>query len=97
MNIYTAASVFTMLLTSTHGIGSGVSFRRSEFVVMDGHDVPESYHSPLPHTYLSDDDVPDEFTWQNVNGKCYLTHSLNQHIPQCKFDSILSLSQVFQS
>lgn len=45
-------------------------------------DVHESYHSPLPHTYLSDDDIPDEFTWQNVNGKCYLTHSLNQHIPQ---------------
>ena len=45
MKIYVVASVFTMLLTSTDG-----SFRRSEFVVMDGHDVPESYHSPLPHT-----------------------------------------------
>jgi cathepsin X len=32
--------------------------------------------------YLSDDDVPEEFTWQNVNGKCYLTHAINQHIPQ---------------
>lgn len=33
-------------------------------------------------SYLSDDEIPEEFTWQNVNGKCYLTHLLNQHVPQ---------------
>jgi hypothetical protein len=40
-------------------------------------------------SYISDDEVPEEFTWQNVNGKCYLTHSLNQHIPQCKVELVL--------
>jgi cathepsin X len=37
---------------------------------------------PLPHTYINEDDLPDSFSWGNVNGTSYLTHSLNQHIPQ---------------
>jgi cathepsin X len=44
--------------------------------------VKSSYHSPLPYTYLSPEDLPDAFTWSNVSGVSYLTHSLNQHIPQ---------------
>jgi cathepsin X len=31
---------------------------------------------------LGADDLPDNFNWGNVNGVSYLTHSLNQHIPQ---------------
>ena len=38
--------------------------------------------SPLPHTYLKEKDIPREFFWGNVSGISYLTHSLNQHIPQ---------------
>lgn len=26
--------------------------------------------------------MPDDFTWSDVNGVSYLTHSLNQHLPQ---------------
>lgn len=37
---------------------------------------------PLPHTYLKSSDIPDSFSWANVDGVSYLTHSLNQHIPQ---------------
>jgi cathepsin X len=44
--------------------------------------VKESVKSPLPHTYLSANALPDSFTWSNVDGKSYLTHSLNQHLPQ---------------
>jgi len=48
---------------------------------MEGHKVRNSYHSPLPYEYLSEEDLPDDFTWGNVNGTSFLTHSLNQHIP----------------
>lgn len=36
----------------------------------------------MPHTYLSASHLPDAFTWANVDGVSYLTHSLNQHVPQ---------------
>jgi len=36
----------------------------------------------LPHTYITQEELPDNFNWQNVNGTSYTTHSLNQHIPQ---------------
>jgi len=54
----------------------------NEFKLLDGHTTREDYKSPLPYTYITDDDLPDSFTWQNVNGISYTTHSLNQHIPQ---------------
>jgi len=38
--------------------------------------------SPLPHTYLRADALPDSFSWSDVDGVSYLTHSLNQHLPQ---------------
>lgn len=44
--------------------------------------VHNDYTSPLPHTYLHASKLPDSFSWADVNGVSYLTHSLNQHIPQ---------------
>jgi cathepsin X len=44
--------------------------------------VHNNYQSPLPHTYLEASHLPDSFTWGDVNGVSYLTHSLNQHLPQ---------------
>ena len=45
--------------------------------------IPRQYiQSPLPITYIDPTlDLPDTFSWNNVNGKSYLTHMLNQHIP----------------
>jgi hypothetical protein len=55
--------------------------------------------SPLPYTLISDyyglpsamaanfggrSLLPRQFFWGNVSGVSYLTHNLNQHIPQCK-------------
>jgi cathepsin X len=40
------------------------------------------YVSPLPHEYLQGSKLPSSFNWGSVNGVSYLTHSLNQHIPQ---------------
>jgi len=44
--------------------------------------IREHIESPLPHTYLSAEDLPDEFTWCNKDGVNYCTMSRNQHIPQ---------------
>merc|ERR1711966_12426 len=38
--------------------------------------------SPLPHTYIADEEVPTNFTWCDKDGVNYCTKSLNQHIPQ---------------
>jgi len=37
---------------------------------------------PNSHDLLPNVELPDAFTWGNVNGTSYLTPSLNQHIPQ---------------
>ena len=39
--------------------------------------------SPLPISYINPTtDLPSSFNWNNINGTSYLTHLLNQHIPQ---------------
>ncbi|KAL7551068.1 hypothetical protein ACHAWF_016800 [Thalassiosira exigua] len=49
---------------------------------MPGHTRKSHVISPLPHTLSAFDRLPKEFSWNNKDGKSYLTHSLNQHIPQ---------------
>ena len=49
---------------------------------MPQHTVRDDYTSPLPHTYIDTSSLPNSFHWGNVSGTSYLTHSLNQHIPQ---------------
>lgn len=44
--------------------------------------------SPLPHSYIEVGSLPDAFSWADVEGTSYLTHSLNQHVPQCKKRSL---------
>ncbi|KAL3920899.1 MAG: hypothetical protein SGILL_003032 [Bacillariaceae sp.] len=56
--------------------------RHNEFVVLEGHKNREDFHSPLPYTYIKEEDLPDNWDWRNIDGKNYVTHSLNQHIPQ---------------
>ena len=55
----------------------------SELVDMPGHTRPELVKSPLPHTYVSQQELPAAFSWGDVNGESYLTRALNQHVPQC--------------
>lgn len=54
----------------------------SEIKILAGHTVSNDHVSPLPHSYIDEDDLPDDFNWGDVDGVNYLTHSLNQHIPQ---------------
>mmetsp|Transcript_38710 Transcript_38710/g.81404 ORF Transcript_38710/g.81404 Transcript_38710/m.81404 type:complete len:358 (+) Transcript_38710:33-1106(+) len=56
--------------------------RINEYVIMEGHTKTSHVLSPLPHTYISDEELPKEWNWNDVDGKSCLTHSLNQHIPQ---------------
>lgn len=70
-------SLVTMLT-----IAVASSERFNEIKILEGHDKRSNVISPLPHTYLKDDKLPASFTWSNVEGKSYLTHSLNQHLPQ---------------
>ena len=53
----------------------------TEFFYLPGHNKDNRVLSPLPHTYIAKDDIPANFNWGNVQGKSYLTRSLNQHVP----------------
>ena len=43
--------------------------------------------SPLPHTYMSPEDLPASYDARNINGQDFTTVNRNQHIPQCKWFS----------
>lgn len=38
--------------------------------------------SPLPHTYLSEEDLPKEYDIRNLDGISYASIDRNQHIPR---------------
>jgi len=61
---------------------SSSSTYRSEIVHLAGHTMKNDSVKPLPHTYVDATELPDNFSWANVNGTSYLTRMLNQHIPQ---------------
>lgn len=53
----------------------------NEIKIMEGHKKRSHVISPLPHSYLVEEDIPDNYNWDDVDGKSYLTKHLNQHIP----------------
>jgi len=55
--------------------------RFNEYVVLPGV-MRENRLLAQPHEYVSDDAIPAEFNWGNLNGESYVTKNLNQHIPQ---------------
>ena len=54
----------------------------SEIRYLDGHKIQQSYELPLPSTYVDPAHLPESFNWANIDGKSYITASLNQHLPQ---------------
>lgn len=77
---------FTVLLSTVSAVfgmeESLLPGRLNEFKILEGHTVQDDNHSPLPHEYIEEGDLPAAWDWRNVKGKSFLTHSLNQHIPQ---------------
>jgi cathepsin X len=61
---------------------SCVAGSNSEIRYLDGHKIQQSYELPLPSTYVDPTLLPESFNWANINGKSYITASLNQHLPQ---------------
>ncbi len=53
-------------------------------ILFDGDEKLSHIVSPLPHTYIEEDSLPKSFQWGDVDGISYLTHMLNQHIPQVR-------------
>lgn len=70
-------STLTLLAVAT----ASASEQFNEIKILEGHTKRSSVISPLPHTYLLEEEIPDNWDWNNVDGKSYLTKSLNQHIP----------------
>ena len=54
----------------------------SEIKHLPRHTVQEQVKSPLPHTYISQQDIPSAFSWADRNGTSFLTRNTNQHVPQ---------------
>uniref|UniRef100_A0A7S2XRN5 Peptidase C1A papain C-terminal domain-containing protein n=1 Tax=Attheya septentrionalis TaxID=420275 RepID=A0A7S2XRN5_9STRA len=63
-------------------VAGATAERFNEVKYLDGHTVRNSNEKLLPRTYLKGEDLPKAFTWGDVDGVSYLTHSLNQHVPQ---------------
>jgi cathepsin X len=63
-------------------LGTVLRFSSAKEIWYPGYEEKQHIVSPLPHTYLDKDELPKSFSWGNVSGVSYLTHSLNQHIPQ---------------
>ena len=68
-----------LTLTSVFAVATAEYF--SEIKIREDA-VHSNFMSALPHTYIGADELPDSFNWGDVDGKSYLTKSLNQHIPQ---------------
>ena len=52
------ASPSTSSTPSSLLIESESSKKHNEYVVLEGHTEKENYHSPLPHTYIREEDLP---------------------------------------
>jgi hypothetical protein len=68
--------------TPAAGIAPPVTYV-SELRDPPGHTRPEVVRSPLPHTYVAQEQLPESFNWGDIGGQSYLTRALNQHVPQC--------------
>jgi len=56
--------------------------RPSEYAELPGHTKKEWKSHAHLHEYLDGKELPASFNWGDVDGVSYLTHSMNQHIPQ---------------
>lgn len=77
-----ASRALHYLVVASTLTGACLAEKLNEIRIMDGHKVKNDHFSPLPHTYVDAEALPDSFDWGDVDGVSYLTRSLNQHLPQ---------------
>ena len=88
------ALLSTLAITLIAG-SSAADKRYNEIKIREDAVHHSELKSPLPHSYIQLGSLPDSFSWADVDGVSYLTHSLNQHVPQCKRDlGILSCNRI---
>ena len=61
--------------------GATIVYARGELRLQDPAEVGEHVTSPLPHTFLTQDDIPAAYDPNDVGGITLVTSDLNQHIP----------------
>ena len=84
MKLSTTTSLLLAAITiATQPFTTVVALYESAVIIPEtlSADLEGSYTSPLPHTYIAEEELPDEFSWGNVNGTSYLTKMQNQHVP----------------
>eukprot|EP00934_Nitzschia_sp_Nitz4_P007150 Nitzschia sp. Nitz4//scaffold131_size63436//35559//36647//NITZ4_006276-RA/size63436-processed-gene-0.103-mRNA-1//1//CDS//3329535271//7140//frame0 len=74
-------SHFCLLLTIA-SFSSHVHLGTAKEIHFPGDESKSHILHPLPHTLMTPTELPRNFYWGNVSGVSYLTHLLNQHIPQ---------------
>jgi len=79
-SLSTVSVFLSMIVGATASASPGEYF--NEIMIHDDTVHNSFFQSPLPHTYIAVEELPDSFSWGDVDGKSYLTKSLNQHIPQ---------------
>jgi len=83
---HTTESFNMQIIGSSLVLASAVMARHNEVWTRAQEDaagiVRSHVISPLPHEYLGARDMPDEYSWCDMNGVSYCTTSRNQHIPQ---------------
>ena len=86
-NTVITAVTLVLLLTvvaaaKNNGDDDEIAYKNELIEPNDGWTIYQDYVNPLPSSYIQADELPKNFNWGNIDGKSYLTHSLNQHIPQ---------------
>eukprot|EP00127_Corallochytrium_limacisporum_P005146 Clim_evm52s199 gene=Clim_evmTU52s199 len=83
MNMYSLAVVLALGQLSLALPGSEeieANFRGTCLQI--DHNMRRSAPRGMMHAMIEADDLPEHFSWQNVNGTSYITSPVNQHIPQ---------------
>lgn len=54
----TVTAEFETQVMLSSGDGAHPLKRHNEFLLLEGHKIREKYHSPLPYTYIKEEDLP---------------------------------------